>query len=118
MRQKAIRLYQTLWYEDGQDGRETLTCPGLIGASKATLTAASVCNAAKDQFKNAVLALKTLHKNQADTIIVVNTRFDEVLALFRWYHYDSPEGSTSILSHMDSPLNCIALAKVKTFEIL
>ncbi len=28
MRSKAVRLFQTLWYEDGQDGRETLTCLG------------------------------------------------------------------------------------------
>ncbi len=60
MRFKAIQLYRALWYEDSQDGRETLTCPGIVGASLATLEAARACNTAKDEFKAAVLALKAL----------------------------------------------------------
>lgn len=60
MRFKAIQLYRALWYEDSQDGRETWTCPGIVGASLATLAAAYACNAAKDEFKAAVLALKVL----------------------------------------------------------
>ena len=43
-----------------RDGRETLTCPGIVGASPETLIAAQTCNTAKDAFKTAVLALKTL----------------------------------------------------------
>lgn len=60
MRFKAIQLYRALWYEDSQDGRETWTCPGIVGASPATLAAAYACNFAKDEFKAAVLALKVL----------------------------------------------------------
>lgn len=60
MRLKAIQLYRALWYEDSQDGRETLTCPGIVGASLDTLAAAHACNTAKDDFKAAVLALKAL----------------------------------------------------------
>jgi hypothetical protein len=60
MRVKAIELYRALWYEDHQDGRETLTCPGLVGASPGTMAAAHACNTAKDRFKTAVLALKSL----------------------------------------------------------
>jgi len=60
MRFKAIQIYRALWYEDSQDGRETLTCPGIVGASPETLEAALVCNSAKDEFKAAVLALKVL----------------------------------------------------------
>ena len=60
MRFKAIQLYRALWYEDSQDGRETWTCPGIVGASPATLVAARDCNAAKGEFKAAVLALKVL----------------------------------------------------------
>lgn len=62
MRIKAIRLYRALWYEDARDGRETLTCPGIVGASEATLAAARDCNVAKDRFKTAVLALKALDR--------------------------------------------------------
>ena len=64
MRTKTVGLYQALWYEDGQDGRETLTCPGIVGASAETLEAATACNTAKDAFKAAVLALKKLQKSQ------------------------------------------------------
>lgn len=69
-REKAIKLFQTLWYEDGQDGRETLTCPGIIGVSADTMDAAISCNSAKDAFKNAVLALKKLSKAQADSLLI------------------------------------------------
>lgn len=69
MRHKAVMLFQSLWYEDGQDGRETITCPGLIGASADTLEAARQCNAAKDAFRDAVLALKKLRKPRADALL-------------------------------------------------
>lgn len=59
-REKAVMLYQAMWYEDGQDGRDTLTCPGIIGASAATIDQARQLNAIKDEFKAAVLALKSL----------------------------------------------------------
>lgn len=65
MRSKAVRLFQSLWYEDGQDGRATQTCPGIVGASAAVASAAIELNRRKDQFKQAVLALKGLDKNQA-----------------------------------------------------
>lgn len=60
MRFKAVQLYRALWYEDSRDGRETWTCPGIVGASPATLDAALACNIAKDEFKASVLALKIL----------------------------------------------------------
>lgn len=60
MRLKAIQLYRALWYEGGEDGRETLTCPGIVGVSPETMIAAQACNAAKDAFKSAVLALKAV----------------------------------------------------------
>lgn len=65
MRSKAIQLYRALWYEEDQDGRETLTCPGIVGAGSETLEAAHFCNAAKDAFKTDVLALKTLERSEA-----------------------------------------------------
>jgi hypothetical protein len=65
MRLKAIQIYRALWYQDSQDGRETLTCPGIIGASSDTLAAAHACNAARDAFKTAVLALKVLGRTEA-----------------------------------------------------
>lgn len=69
MRQKAIQLFQQLWYLDEQEGRETITCPGLIGASDTTMNSAQTLNAAKDEFKQAVLALKSIRKNQADALL-------------------------------------------------
>ena len=65
MRAKAIQLYRALWYEDDQDGRETLTCAGIVGAEPETLKAAHRCNTAKDAFKAAVLALKALRRSEA-----------------------------------------------------
>lgn len=69
MRSKAVSLFQTLWYEEGQDGRETITCPGVIGVGADTLAAARRLNELKDTFKAAVLALKTLRKSEADAIL-------------------------------------------------
>jgi len=80
VRAKAISLYQALWYEDSQDGRETLTCPGIIGASPATLEAAHACNAAKDAFKAAVLQLKTLSKTEAGLLMTDLHRRNEEVA--------------------------------------
>lgn len=81
VRGKAVELYQALWYEDGQDGRETLTCPGVIGASAATLAAAETCNAAKDAFKTAALALKALPGALARTVFMdLHKRHEEVAA--------------------------------------
>lgn len=81
MRPKAVRLFQSLWYEDGQDGRETITCPGLIGASTGTLQAAIDCNTAKNAFRDAVLALKKLRKPEADALLDELHRRDPDVAL-------------------------------------
>ncbi len=69
MRHKAARLYQQLWYTEDQEGRDTVTCPGLLGVSTATLAAARDCNQAKDEFKHAVLALKNHNKAQTDHLL-------------------------------------------------
>lgn len=80
MRFKAIALYQALWYEDGQDGRETLTCPGIVGASAETMAAAHTCNDAKDAFKAAVLNLKSLSKPEAEIAMADLHRRNEEVA--------------------------------------
>lgn len=80
MRTKAINLFQALWYEDGQEGRDTLTCPGIIGADFETLNLAKTCNEAKDTFKKAVLALKTLPKADMDTLMEDLHRRNETVA--------------------------------------
>jgi len=80
-RLKAVGLYHALWYEDGQDGRETLTCPGIVGASPKTMEAAQACNAAKDDFKAAVLALKQLSKPAAAALMADLYRRNEEVAL-------------------------------------
>ncbi len=81
MRRKAVLLYRALWYEHSQDGRETLTCPGIVGASPATLTVAQACNAAKDAFKQAVLALKGLDRTDAVAVMADLHRRQENVAL-------------------------------------
>lgn len=81
MRVKAVHLYHTLWYEDGQDGRETLTCPGIIGASEATLSAARVCNVVKNNFKEAVLSLKALSKADTNSLMMDLQRRNEEVAI-------------------------------------
>ena len=83
-RNKAEYLYHTLWYEEGQDGRETLTCPGIIGASPKTMAAAHACNAAKNAFKLKVLSLKSLSKTQATTLMAdLHRRNEEVAATMK-----------------------------------
>ncbi len=81
MRFKAIQIYRALWYEDSQDGRETLTCPGIIGAGSDTLAAARACNTAKDDFKGAVLALKTLGRLEANAAMADLHRRQESVAV-------------------------------------
>jgi hypothetical protein len=80
MRMKAIELYRALWYEDHQDGRETLTCPGLVGASPGTIAAAHACNTAKDGFKAAVLALRSLERAEATVAMADLHRRQESVA--------------------------------------
>jgi hypothetical protein len=84
MRLKAIQLYRALWYEDGRDGRETLTCPGIVGASLNALAAARACNTAKDVFKAAVLALKSLGRVEANAAMAdLHRRQEQVAAAMR-----------------------------------
>lgn len=84
MRSKAIQLYRALWYEDSQDGRETLTCPGIVGASLDTLVAARACNAARDNFKVAVLALKALDRVEVNAALAdLHRRQEPVAAALR-----------------------------------
>ncbi|MDS4025529.1 MAG: DNA replication terminus site-binding protein [Candidatus Contendobacter sp.] len=84
MRLKAIQLYRALWYEESQDGRETLTCPGIVGASSETLAIANVCNAAKDEFKAAVLALKGLGRDKVNGAMTdLHRRWETVATAMR-----------------------------------
>ena len=84
MRSKAVHLYRALWYEDGQDGRGTLTCPGIVAASQETLEAATECNAAKDAFKASVLALKQLSRVDArDVMADLYCRNQEVAVIMK-----------------------------------
>ncbi len=81
MRLKVIQLYRALWYEGSEDGRETLTCPGIVGASPETLIAARICNAAKDRFKTATLALKRLGRVEAKAVMTDLHRRQQSVAL-------------------------------------
>lgn len=84
MRIKAIKLYRALWYEDSQDGRETLTCPGIIGASASTLEAARACNNAKDEFKANVLTLKNFGRIETNSAMAdLHRRWETVASAMR-----------------------------------
>ncbi|MFO1425185.1 MAG: hypothetical protein U1F70_16355 [Candidatus Competibacteraceae bacterium] len=84
VRLKAVQLYRALWYEDSQDGRETLTCPGIVGASLGTLAAAKACHAAKDEFKTAVLALKNLGRVETNNVMAdLHRRWETVAVAMR-----------------------------------
>ncbi len=58
MRQQACRLLGQLEYLDTQQPREILVGAGIIAASIETITAVQQLNAAKAQFKQAILKLK------------------------------------------------------------
>lgn len=84
MRTKAAQLYSTLWYEDGQEGRDTINCPGIVGVSADTVQVIQSANAAKDAFKRAVLALKTVTRTEANSIMAdLNRRNEEVATTLR-----------------------------------
>jgi len=84
MRIKVAHLYSALWYEDGQDGRDTINCPGLVGVSSGTIQTIQSTNGAKDAFKNAVLALKSVTKTEANSVMAeLNRRNEEVAKTMR-----------------------------------
>ncbi len=56
--QKATRYYQDFWYVDGQDGRETRSCFGLVSARLDQVKLAKQINTYKNTFKVLVGELK------------------------------------------------------------
>ncbi len=80
MRTKAAGLFQSLWYLQDEDGRSTLTCPGIIGSSDDLRQQADRCNHSKDRFKAAILALKRLTAVQSRQIIEDLKHRDEQVA--------------------------------------
>ncbi len=62
--QKAKSIFQDYWYQDGQDGRETRSCFGLISANDTQIQEALLINQLKELLKNQVKVLLKQHKNQ------------------------------------------------------
>ena len=60
--QKATSYYQDFWYQNGQDGRETRSCFGLIAANEEQLKQAIMINQHKEVFKQQVKQLQTQQK--------------------------------------------------------
>lgn len=58
-RDGCIQALNQLHYHDQQAPREIIVCAGFIGASASTLALAHKVNAAKDNFKKNILALKS-----------------------------------------------------------
>jgi hypothetical protein len=59
---KACHSFQDFWYQDGQDGRETRSCFGLIPATDQQLALAIKINEEKERFKNRIKALQQADK--------------------------------------------------------
>ncbi|OMH25313.1 hypothetical protein BGP75_26040 [Motiliproteus sp. MSK22-1] len=57
-RDKAIQLFCDIWYLDGQDGRVTRSCHGLIAADEQMLEACAKANKAKMEFRSAIDAIR------------------------------------------------------------
>lgn len=68
-REQLANILKQLEFIDDQDGRETIICPGIIGASGSTIRAAFSLNKARDRFKNAVLTVNESDKERAHTIM-------------------------------------------------
>jgi len=62
--QKARSIYQDYWYQDGQDGRETRSCFGLIAANPQQIQLAQDINQSKELFKVQIKQLQKNHKQQ------------------------------------------------------
>jgi hypothetical protein len=61
---KACASLQDFWYQDGQDGRETRSCFGLIPANDAQIAMALAINKEKETFKHKIKALQKADKQQ------------------------------------------------------
>ncbi|HHJ38505.1 MAG: hypothetical protein AXA67_12765 [Methylothermaceae bacteria B42] len=68
-RRQFVNVLELLEFTDDRDGRETDICPGIIGASPQTLWLAAELNQAKDQFKQAVIAMNKLEKQGAHRVM-------------------------------------------------
>ena len=60
--QKACNGFQDFWYQDGQDGRETRSCFGLIPATDQQIDLALQINELKAIFKTSIKQLQKNHK--------------------------------------------------------
>jgi len=60
--QKALNFYQDFWYQNGQDGRETRSCFGLISANEQQIQHAFEINEYKETFKQQVKILQSHNK--------------------------------------------------------
>ena len=61
-KEKACQYFQDFWYQDGQDGRETKSCFGLIAVEGHILELALAINEQKEAFKQQIKALQKDHK--------------------------------------------------------
>ena len=57
-REKAVQLFCDIWYLDGQDGRVTRSCHGLVAADPLILEACTETNKAKMEFRTAIDAIR------------------------------------------------------------
>ncbi len=59
-REKTIQLYCDIWYQDGQDGRLTRSCHGLVAADEEIMALADRVNRHKQAFRQAVATIRKL----------------------------------------------------------
>jgi hypothetical protein len=65
---KACDLFQDIWYTDGQDGRETRSCHGIIAANNDIVDEAKNINQLKDALRTHIKALQTSNTKAWKTI--------------------------------------------------
>ena len=75
---KAVTYYKDLWYTDGQDGRETRSCFGIIGASEVLIEFAQAVNHRKQMFQQAVKAIQKNKPLWEHTSESINERHPQV----------------------------------------
>lgn len=68
MRLTAAQAMRQIEYDDGQDPSAVIMCPGLLGASAATLDRARELNLAKDQLRSVLVTMEKIRVQERDPV--------------------------------------------------
>ncbi|MDX2423621.1 MAG: DNA replication terminus site-binding protein [Amphritea sp.] len=79
--QQAAALYTDIWYQDGQDGRTTLSQHGIIGADAQLISATLQLNQAKANFQT--LALRYRLSQSTETLQELHQRSEKIAEILQ-----------------------------------